>query len=102
MAGTTPTITVNSLGDTKAATISSALICSGATLNLSFTGSDTIGSLEINDSGTLPPGIYNSSHPTYGSYFTGTGTLVAASPSVDAVDYNFGSVTESFTLTASD
>jgi autotransporter-associated beta strand protein len=51
-------------------------IASGAKLNLNYTGNDVIGSLEINGSGPLPGGIYNSSHPTYGSYFTGTGSLL--------------------------
>jgi autotransporter-associated beta strand protein len=54
---------------------SSVVIDSGATLNLDFSGNDVIGSLEINGSGPLPGGIYNSSHLTYGSYFTGTGSL---------------------------
>ncbi len=47
-----------------------------ATMNLNFTGSDTVGALEIDGSGPLPSGTYNSSHPTYGSYFTGNGSLV--------------------------
>jgi autotransporter-associated beta strand protein len=54
-------------------------IASGATMNLNFTGSDTVGVLEIAGSGPLPSGTYNSSHPTYGSYFTGTGSLVIPS-----------------------
>lgn len=55
---------------------SAVTIESGAKLNLNYTGNDVIGSLEINGSGPLPGGIYNSSHPTYGSYFTGTGSLL--------------------------
>ena len=55
---------------------SSVIIGSGATMNLNFTGSDIIGSLQINGSLPLPPGLYNSGHGTYGSYFTGSGTLV--------------------------
>jgi autotransporter-associated beta strand protein len=55
---------------------SSVIIGSGATLNLGFSGNDIIGGLEINGSGALPPGAYNSGHPTYGSYFTGSGTLL--------------------------
>jgi autotransporter-associated beta strand protein len=50
----------------------------GATMNLNFTGYDIVSSLQINGSGLLPAGAYNSSHPTYGSYFTGSGTLVVA------------------------
>jgi autotransporter-associated beta strand protein len=59
-------------------------IASGATMNLNFTGSDTVGVLEINGSGPLPADTYNSSHPTYGSYFSGGGSLVVP---VTATDY---------------
>jgi fibronectin-binding autotransporter adhesin len=52
------------------------IIAFDAKMDLNFTGSDTVGSLEIDGSGPLPAGIYNSSHPTYGSSFTGTGALV--------------------------
>ena len=48
-------------------------------MNLTFAGSDAVGSLDIDGSGPLPPGTYNSSHPTYGSFFTGTGSLVIPS-----------------------
>ena len=51
-------------------------IASGATMHLNFTGSDTVGALEIAGSGPLPADTYNSSHPTYGSYFSGSGSLV--------------------------
>ncbi len=43
-------------------------------LNLGFVGTDVVGSIKI-DGTELTPGIYNSSHSTYGSYFTGTGSL---------------------------
>lgn len=55
---------------------STVSIASGAKVHLNFTGNDIIGNLEINGSGPLPAGIYNSSHATYGSYFTGTGSLL--------------------------
>jgi hypothetical protein len=45
-------------------------------MHLNFTGSDTVGALEIAGSGPLPADTYNSSHTTYGSYFTGSGSLV--------------------------
>jgi autotransporter-associated beta strand protein len=51
-------------------------IAFGATMNLNFTSSDTIGALEIAGSGPLPADTYNSLHPTYGSYFSGGGSLV--------------------------
>jgi fibronectin-binding autotransporter adhesin len=54
------------------------LIASGATVNVNFVGSDTVGSLDIDGSGPLPAGEYNSGHTTYGSYFTGAGSLVVA------------------------
>ncbi len=44
------------------------------TLHLGFSGTDVVGSLKI-DGTELPPGVYNSSHPSYGSHFTGTGSL---------------------------
>ncbi|MCB1132885.1 MAG: autotransporter-associated beta strand repeat-containing protein, partial [Verrucomicrobiae bacterium] len=55
---------------------SSVVIASGAELDLDFSGNDIVGSLEINGSGPLPGGLYNSTHSTYGSFFTGTGSLL--------------------------
>ncbi|MCU0796076.1 MAG: autotransporter-associated beta strand repeat-containing protein [Akkermansiaceae bacterium] len=52
------------------------IIDAAGRMNLDFTGSDIVGSLEIDNSGPLPAGIYDSTHPTYGSYFSGTGSLV--------------------------
>ena len=57
---------------------SSVAIGSGAVMDLNYSGFDIINSLEINGSGPLAAGAYNSSHPTYGSYFTGAGSLVVA------------------------
>jgi autotransporter-associated beta strand protein len=51
-------------------------IAFGATMNLNFTGNDTVGALDIDGSGPLPADTYNTSHPTYGDYFTGSGSLV--------------------------
>jgi fibronectin-binding autotransporter adhesin len=62
----------NNTNLSDAATVS---ITAGATVNLNFTGSDTIGKLII-DGETLSGGTYNSSTPIYGSYFTGTGSLI--------------------------
>jgi autotransporter-associated beta strand protein len=54
--------------------VAPVVIANGATMNLNFVGSDTVGSLDIDRSGPLPAGTYNSStHPTY---LTGTGSLV--------------------------
>ena len=69
--GGTLSLTTRSLGNSAA-----VVLAAGATLDLNFSGSDTVGSLEINGSGPLPAGTYNASHPTYGSFFTGTGSLL--------------------------
>lgn len=71
----------------------SVTIASGAQVNLNFTGTDTVGSLSIEGSGPLPAGLYNSSHPTYGSYFTGGGSLQILGASgtwTSLVDGNWG------------
>ncbi len=51
-------------------------IAAGAVMDLNFTGSDTVGSLSIDGSAPLPADTYNAAHPTYGLFFTGTGSLV--------------------------
>jgi autotransporter-associated beta strand protein len=66
----------NGVSTTNLADSSTVSIASGATMHLNFTGSDTVGALEIAGAGPLPAGIYNSLHPIYGSYFTGSGSLV--------------------------
>lgn len=58
--------------------VAPVVIASGGQVALNFTGEDVIGSLEIAGSGPLPAGLYNADHLTYGSYFTGTGSLVIA------------------------
>ncbi|GAA5116280.1 autotransporter-associated beta strand repeat-containing protein [Luteolibacter yonseiensis] len=68
----TLSFTTPSLGDTATVSISS-----GAHLDLSTGAADTIGVLILGGV-SVPPGTYNSSHPTYGSYFTGTGSVVIA------------------------
>ena len=54
----------------------SVVIGSGGILDLNFTGNDVVSALEINGSGPLAAGAYNASHPTYGSFFSGSGTLL--------------------------
>lgn len=51
-------------------------IAAGAKVDLNFlsTNSDVVGKLII-DGNTLSGGTYDSTHPIYGSYFTGTGSL---------------------------
>jgi len=66
-------LSINSayLGDASTVTIAS-----GAKIDLNTAGaSDTVGVLVLGGV-SVPPGVYNSTHPTYGSYFTGTGSLV--------------------------
>lgn len=55
------------------------VIASGAKIDLNHGSSDVIDSLII-DGTTVPSGSYNSSHPTYGTYFLGTGTLQVGAP----------------------
>ena len=66
----------NGGGPTTLSDSATVSIASGATMHLNFTGSDTVGALEIAGSLPLPAGTYNSSHPMYGSYFSGSGSLV--------------------------
>ena len=71
-------ITSPLLYDTSTITIES-----GAKMDLNFIGYDNVGSLVINGD-TLANGIYNKDHATYGSYFTGDGSLVVGGgPSAD-------------------
>jgi autotransporter-associated beta strand protein len=73
--------------------IATVTIAFGAKIDLNFEGSDNVGNLEIDGSGLLPAGIYNSSHPDYGTYFTGTGSLVipgAAGTWTSLADGNWG------------
>jgi autotransporter-associated beta strand protein len=58
--------------------IAPVVIGTSGKMDLNFSGSDAVGSLEIDGSGPLPAGVYNSSHSTYGSFFTGSGSLVVA------------------------
>jgi fibronectin-binding autotransporter adhesin len=58
---------------------SAVVIGSGAKINLNYLGSDIVGSLVI-DGTSVPSGSYNESHPTYGTYFEGTGTLQVGAP----------------------
>jgi autotransporter-associated beta strand protein len=51
------------------------VIASGAVLDLNFYGQKAVTSLKIAGSGPLPPGLYDSSHSIYGSYFSGSGSL---------------------------
>ncbi|MEO7100119.1 MAG: autotransporter-associated beta strand repeat-containing protein, partial [Luteolibacter sp.] len=64
-----------SIANSYLADASTVSIASGAVMDLNFAGNDTIAALSLGGS-VVPAGTYNSSTPTYGSYFTGTGSLV--------------------------
>lgn len=57
---------------------SAVVIANGAKLALNFSGSDTIATLTLGGT-QVPVGTYNVSHPIYGSFFSGTGSLIVTS-----------------------
>jgi len=59
-------------------------MASGATLNLNFSGTGVVGMISIDGVGTLPVGVYDSTHPTYGSSFTGSGSLIITTASASS------------------
>ena len=65
-------------------------LASGAKVNLNFTGTGAVGIVSIVGLGTLPAGTYNSAHPTYGSYFTGDGSLEITTDSGSSTWIRFG------------
>ena len=76
---------VLSISSAFLADTSTVTIAAGATLNLNTASAvDTIASLVLGGV-SVPAGTCNASHPTYGSYFTGTGSLmVIAGPTLAA------------------
>lgn len=58
---------------------STVTIAAGAKLQLDTGAADTVGALVLGGT-TVPTGTYSASHPTYGSYFEGTGSLVVGGP----------------------
>jgi autotransporter-associated beta strand protein len=73
------TLSINSAYLADASTVT---IATGAKLDLNTAGaSDTITTLVLGGV-TVPTGTYNATHPTYGLYFSGSGSLVVGS------DYN--------------
>lgn len=65
---------VLSLGQAALDDASTVNIAADAVLDLNFAGTDVIAALNLGGN-SVGPGTYNSSHPLYGSYFTGTGSL---------------------------
>ena len=73
---TTATAGILSINSAYLADDSTVTIANGAKIDLNTAGaSDAIGVLVLGGV-SVPPGVYNSTHPTYGSYFTGSGSLV--------------------------
>ena len=70
----------NGTANTNLADGATVSIAFGTTVNLNFTGTDTVGKLII-DGQTLSGGTYSSSTPVYGSYFTGSGSLTVLNQS---------------------
>jgi autotransporter-associated beta strand protein len=68
---------------TNLSSTANVVIATGAILDLNFAGQLTLNSLGVGGSSPLPPGIYSSSHGTYGSYFTGAGTLLISGTGYD-------------------
>ena len=65
-----------SISSAYLADTSTVTIATGAVLDLNTeSASDTIATLVLGGV-TMPPGTYNASTPIYGSYFTGSGSLV--------------------------
>ncbi|MCW1926379.1 autotransporter-associated beta strand repeat-containing protein [Luteolibacter arcticus] len=62
---------------------STVTVLTGAVLNLNTGTDDTVGTLILGET-TVPGGTYNASHPTYGSYFTGSGSLVVEGNAYDS------------------
>src|SRR5262249_55945785 len=50
-------------------------VSSGAKVALNFSGSDTVSSLRLGGI-LMSPGLYNISHPQYGSFFEGAGSII--------------------------
>ena len=73
---TTVNAGILSINSAFLADTSTVTIATGAQLDLNTAGaSDTVATLVLGGV-TVPPGTYNSLNPTYGAYFTGTGSLV--------------------------
>ena len=73
-------ITQPFLADTSAVTVAD-----GAQMALDFTGSDTVASVTIGTTTYTAPGNYDAT--TFGSHFTGTGSLVIAGAATDYDDW---------------
>lgn len=73
---TTVSAGVLSLSSATLADSSTVTLATGAVLNLAT--DDTVASLVIGVD-AMPAGVYNSSHPTHGAYFTGAGNLIVGS-----------------------
>ena len=83
---TTVNAGILSLGQAALDNHSTVNIAAGAVLDLNFTGTDTVAALNLG--GTLmDPGTYNASHPEYGAYFSGTGSIKVAGATTPFEDW---------------
>ncbi|MGL4400963.1 MAG: beta strand repeat-containing protein, partial [Luteolibacter sp.] len=55
--------------------LANLVAATGTSFGLNFSGQATVSTLDLGGSGPLAAGIYDSTHVTYGSFFTGTGQL---------------------------
>lgn len=73
---TTVSAGILSISSPYLADTSTVTIAAGSRIDLNTAAAlDTVGTLVLGPT-TVPAGTYNSSHPTFGSFFTGTGSLV--------------------------
>jgi autotransporter-associated beta strand protein len=102
MVSGTTNVTGGSLGfGSEVSARANLVAASGTTLGLNFTGQATVGTLSLGGSGPLAAGIYDSTHATYGSYFTGTGQLNVLNGAVPTGSGTWSSTTGGFWNVAS-
>lgn len=95
---------VLALGQAALDDSSTVNIVAGAKLNLNFAGNDTVAAINLGGS-PMSPGTYNVSHPVYGSYFSGSGSLVippSTTPFEDWIASNYPGLTGTDALPGAD
>ena len=97
----------NGTVNTDLANASTLTIAAGASVELAFSANpldnDTIQSLYLGTPAVqVPAGTYNASHPTYGSYFAGTGSLTVSSGPAPSSAYDLWATGAPYNLTGPD